>query len=290
MNRLGALALAVAGAVAGAIVFLLVATLGLTGARSTRDHVEPATPTVTNAPTPSVVTPDVTLSAGASDLEPPPAVGGVEDGDVLVVRVVGFPESSSGTIAVCAAGRCPTPFPVNFDSEGQATVQYRVELDASRCLTNAGCRLEVRGDDRAAIALLTSGSLPDRPAGRFVGSATMVPGQDVRLITPGRAEDEVQVLGCGRGAVRRSECRELPVRGGRVAVPRGVERLVLIDPTTALPIAPSQQVDLVGVRPSYDRVRVGLGLLVGAVLLGAALLMGRRTDWREPSSVAVWAD
>jgi hypothetical protein len=286
VNRLGVLALAVAGV----IVLVLVATLGLTGARSTRGHVEPETPTVTNAPRQSVVTPDVTLRAGASELEPPPAVGGVEDGDVLVVRAVGFPESSAGTIAVCAGGRCRTPFPVNFDSEGRATVQYRVELNGSRCTRDVGCRLDVHGDDRAAVAVLTSGAAPDRPAGRFVGSAALAPGQEVRLVTPGLEDDQIRVLGCGRGAELRSECRDLPVRDRRVAVPRGVERLVLIDAATALPIAPSHQVNLVGLRPSYDSVRLVLGFLVGGVLLGAALLLGRRTDWREPSSVTVWAD
>ena len=73
-------------------------------------------------------------------------------------------------------------------------------------------------------------------------------------------------------------------------VEAGVNRLVILDRTTGLPIASPVEVSVAGLRPAYDGVRLAVGLAVGAALLVAALLLVRRTDWREPASVAVWAD
>lgn len=292
MKTLGGLALAIAGAVGCVLVLLVVATLGLTGARSVRDGdvgevIASTSTTVTS--TDDLPVDDVTLRAGASEFEPPPEVLGVQDGDVLVVRVAGFEDDRGGTIAVCAADRCGLRFPVNFDDDGNALIQYRVDL-ARGCAGATTCRLELRSDDRIATAVLASGRSTGTKRGVVVGSRRVRADGAVAINVSGVDADRIRVLGCDRDARRRSECRELRFIDGRVVVDTGVNRLVILDRTTGLPIVSPVEVSVTGLRPSYDGVRLAVGLAVGAALLVAALMLVRRTEWREPASVTVWAD
>lgn len=293
MKTLGGLALAIVGAVASVLVLLLVATLGLTGARSSRNVGELETSistSTTAARTNDDPVADVTLRAGGTEFDPPPELPSVDDGDVLVVRVAGFEGDARGTIAVCASDHCGPRFPVNLDSEGEALIQYRVDLDAARCTGGATCRLEVRSDDRSASAVLASGASTGSARARVVGSSRVNAGEAVRITVAGVDAGSFRVLGCDGDAERRSECRPMRVRDGEVIVDTRVDRLVLVDRTSGLPIASPVPVTVIGLRPSYDGLRLGLGIAAAGGFLLAALLLVRRTEWREPASVTVWAD
>ena len=305
MHKLAVVALAVAGAAAAIVALLLVAALGLAGGRAGSDSgdTESATSDTSASNEMGVTTlvpvtrptttarADVELVAGATEFEPPPVFDGLNAGDTLVVSLRGFDGGATGSIAWCDTARCRDRFPVNFDGNGSALIQYRLEIDDTVCSGARSCRLEAEQDGVIATARIVAGTetgeADERPSVRIASASGVRTGSAVRVEASGIAQARMRVLGCARDAERRADCRLLSLRNGRVVVEKGVDRLVFIDRATQQPVVPPVDVATVGPRPTYDPIRLAAGLGIGTALLGAAFVLLRRTAWPEPAAVHV---
>ena len=292
------IALAVVG---GGVLLVFVLMVGVVGVRSGRDPeaaerdvappARPARPAPKTATSQSIAAPDVTLSMSA-DLRTPPVLDGAVDGDTVVVRGIGFPWHSPGTISWCDTGGCHDRFPVFFDGAGSTLVQYELDVPDGSCRRARECALRIDSDDGSAVAGLFVGvDAPTPPVVRLVDPGPIQPGGSVELEAAGVDLAGVRVLGCPRDAVRREQCRRLVLEDSAVTVPAGTATLVVTDAVSNAPIAAPVAVTLVRVRPQYDAARVIVGASAGLALLAVAWLLIKRTDWQEPAGAAVaWLD
>jgi len=311
----------VVAAVAGVVVALALAVAGLFGLDGTVSEKEAAPSTSTTvAPAPAAGTalarpprlPRVDLDRAERERGSVPGVlDGLPADGVVVVRAVGFGWVERGRVELCTprAGRppaCTGAFPVQFDEDGDAEVQYLLPAAVVPGGCRAGgptCLIRVTGDDDARWAarqvVLVDRVGPARVAvtpstGLREGAVIEV---RVRGLTPGTRATAAVCTAPGLGDL--SGCRE-PTPGFTAdSSGAGVIRLALDEATPCGPrrgcavvvlsgngfvAAPAFPVRFsLGPGPRYHGGRLGAGLLVAAVFLGIALALVRTTDWGAPS-------
>jgi hypothetical protein len=249
----------------------------------------------------------------------PPTVARLSERSVLHLTVTGFEPDSTGVMEQCSVGGCANPFPVAFDLNGRARIQYLVRDDfasgfetPSRCRAGEpACVVHIYSGDRFTF-LSTVFRDPAPPA----PSVTVEPDRDelvdgtrVRVsvagFTPG---DRVQAMFCvalatygsarcgapgpvsaftiGAGGEGRTT---LAVREGRVgsegASCGGASQcgIVVTHPKSAVPEAFVAVSFAEGPAAQYDLTRSLAGLSLAAALIALASLLVRRTDWRKPT-------
>ena len=249
-------------------------------------------------------------------------ISGLVPDAVVRVKVDGFEWHEQGSVRQCVVElghqtACGEPFPVQFDGDGRADFQFAVRGDiaAGGCrIGQPTCLLRVTGESDARQASvqtvlvdsLTTGEVRIEPAG------PLADGQSVDVIVSGFpprttatavlcAPPEVyDARRCGSpepastftidsaGAGR----TRLTVAAGRLGSdaalcgPRRVCGIAVVvgGGFVAAPVAPVQFSRGPGV--AYDGGRVLAGVLTAMVLLGAGLVIARRTDWTKPTEAA----
>jgi hypothetical protein len=227
-----------------------------------------------------------------------PVADGLDDGDVLRIRVRKLQPGSLARVRQCATrsegAPCTNAFPVRVGPDGVAFFQYQVRGDAERCSARASCTLVVTDDDGAtAIAYTVFGAsapaaaqVSVRPEGPYeagervtVHVSPLPPGArlavafcrdlcaPVRTMTAGSdgtaRASIVLATACGRGDQCVIRVTGLATRDAAVAV--------------RFRAGPSAR---------YENWRVLFGLALAATFAAAARSIIRRTDWRAPTEAA----
>lgn len=267
--------------------------------------------------------PVIVMEAGDADRFPPyQLVSGLTPDAVVRVHAYGFGWHEGGSVQQCVVelGRqtaCGEPFPVQFDADGRAEFQFAVRGDIAPGGCRVGrptCVLRVTGasPDRhvsvqtVLIDVVTSGVVRLEPAGPLADGQTVdvivsgfPPGStatailcappevyDARRCRPAEAGSAFVVDAAGAGRTT------LKVAAGRlgsdaaVCGPRRVCGIAVVvgGGYITAPITPVRFA--LGPGPSYDAGRVLAGVVVAVGLLGAAVLIARRTDWTKPTEAA----
>jgi hypothetical protein len=267
--------------------------------------------------------PVVVMHAGDTDrFMPYQPVSGLAPGAVVRVQVDGFDWHERGSVQQCVVelGRqtaCGEPFPVQFDGDGRADFQFAVRGD----ITAGGCRI----GQPTCLLRVTGGSGARQASVQTVLVDDLTPG-DVRIEPVGPLADgqtvDVIVSGFPPGAMATAVlCAPPEVYDARRCGPPDPTSMFAIDPTgvgrTALTVAAGRlgsDAALCGPRRlcgiavvvadgfvaapvtpvrfsagpgvAYDGSRVLFGVLTAMVLIGAAVLIARRTDWTKPTEAA----
>lgn len=249
----------------------------------------------------------------------PPSADKLTPRSVLRMTVIGFESESTGVIEQCSVGGCANPYPVTFDLEGRARIQYLVHDDfASGFETPSTCRaaepacvVRIRTDDR--VAFLSTVFRDSAPPARIItvkpDRAELVDGTRVRVsvtgFTPGA---RVQATFCvAPDTFGREHCgapgplspftigangtgsTTLAVREGRVgsagASCGGASQcgIVVTHPRSAVSEAFVAVEFSDGPAAQYDVTRSLAGLSAAAALIALAYFLVRRTDWRKPT-------
>jgi hypothetical protein len=239
---------------------------------------------------------------------------------VLRITAFGFTPHATGAVQQCTADRCTNAFPVVFDAGGHARFQYQLDVPGARDARGSECRahappcaVHVSDGDRDAFAVTVFREvappprrvvlLVDDPDGRVRNGASVrlhvegfAPRERLRAVlcaapathgtrrcgTPGPVAafavdaagtgatslvvDEGPVGSSGARCDRHSRCGIVVLSGGG-RVPGPVVPIVF----AAEP----------GAR--YEAGRLAGGLTLAVVLGLAAVVLVRRTDWRQPS-------
>ena len=296
-DRVGVPALVpVVGVVVAVPVVLIVAVLGLGGLRSSAGRPEVPSGPPRPEPDPETDAPiaihgpaatfegTVTIDIGGSDVRPLPAIGGLEEGDVVYVAGAGFLDHADGVVAQCDrrdAATCRNVLPILTDGEGRLRVPYRVEGPTS------GGLLVVEVDFDRGAARLGFGAVPR--------TTTLVVSDDHLAVRDAPPGQELSVVRCPTDAADLGACdtvgrvrvavdgtataRVEPARDSMVTVTDDTLE-VLAEPVRLLAARRSAaEVDLA---PSQLAGGFGVALLLVAV--GIALV--RTTDWRAPAEAA----
>ena len=184
--------------VEGVLVFGLRGLGGSDGEDASDAAPDTTTTVVAVEPEPArdAIAADVEMTFGGAGFEPPPVLSGVDDGGVLVVRASSFPNDSRGTISWCDERGCHDRFPVQFDGDGGALVQYELDVPDGSCRRARQCALRIDSDDGAATAALFVGvSAPTVPRARLAHPGReLQPGDAIALELVGVGFDSVNVL------------------------------------------------------------------------------------------------
>jgi hypothetical protein len=265
--------------------------------------------------------PDVFIGATGPDGygQLPPTVAPLAARSVLHLTITGFEPESTGVMEQCSVGGCANPFPVTFDLNGRARVQYLVRDDfasgfdtPSRCRAGEpACVVHIHsGEQFAFLSTVFRDPAPPPP------SVTVEPNRDelvdgarvtvaVTGFTPG---DRVQAMFCVAPATYGSERCGTPgpvstftigaggegrttlgVREGRVgsegASCGGASQcgIVVTHPESVVPEAFVTVSFAEGPVAQYDLTRSIAGLSLAVVLFTLAWLLVRSTDWRKPT-------
>ncbi|MDP1807487.1 MAG: hypothetical protein Q8K72_20080, partial [Acidimicrobiales bacterium] len=267
--------------------------------------------------------PVVVMHAGDADrFLPYQPVSGLVPDAVVRVRVDGFDWHERGSVRQCVVElghqtACGEPFPVQFDGDGRADFQFAVRGDIAAGACRIGqptCLLRVAGEsgDRQVsvqtvlVDVLTPGEVRIEPAVPLADGQTVdvivsgfPPGAtatavlcappeiyDARLcglpdptstfaIDPAGTGRTTLTVSAGRLGSEAALCGPRRVCGVAVVVGGGF---------VAAPVTPVQF--SLGPGVAYDGGRVLLGVLVALALIGAALVIARRTDWTKPTEAA----
>jgi hypothetical protein len=296
------------------------------GARGTRRG-ETTSSTVGREPTPperAAGAREVVILAPEDDEFPEPVVvDGIDGRVVLRVLALGFDADRTGRIEQCVATsrglrRCANSFPVQFDADGTARIQYligdRYPDPGAReptCAPEAArCVVRLTDGDVAAVAHTGFGA-PAPPS-----TVTITPRPDA--VTPGEtvavelagfpAGDRVRVALCaapatagtrrcgapgpvahvvvsGDGtATARLALRAEVVGSERVACGRGTPCGIVVGGRAPAGTVPVVDVTFAaGPGASYHATQVAVGIALALILLGIATVLVRTTDWRKPS-------
>ena len=239
--------------------------------------------------------------------------GGLTSGSVVEVRAEGFAEFERGPVEQCVIElprqtACAPSFPVQFDVDGRADFQFavRAEIAPGGCrVGQATCLLRLTGNEsgRHGVAQTVVGDPlapgrvtvePDRgvvdgqevevsvrgfPPGTSATAVVCAPPEpyDVRRCTDPSSASTFAVDAEGNGRTT------LVVNTGRLCGPgRRCGVTVVVGPGfVAAPTTPITFSTGPGV--AYDRDRVIPGLVIALVLVGAAVVIARRTDWAKPT-------
>lgn len=261
-------------------------------------------------------------AADADRFLPYQPVSGLVPDAVVRVRVDGFDWHERGSVRQCVVeiGRqtaCGEPFPVQFDGDGRADFQFAVRGD----IASGGCRigqpaclLRVAGEsgDRQAsvqtvlVDVLTPGEVRIEPAGPVADGQTVdviVSGfppattatavlcappepYDARRCGPPEPTSMFAIDPAGAG---RTTLTVAAARLGSEAALCGPRRVcgiavVVGGGFVAAPVTPVRF--SLGPGVAYDGGRVLMGVVAALALIGAALVIVRRTDWTKPTEAA----
>jgi hypothetical protein len=229
---------------------------------------------------------DATIRIAPVDaLRLPVVVGDLAAGDVVEVHGDGFPADAEGVVAQCENSRdhrCDNIASVRSDNAGRVRTAYRLGPESS------GGALVVEIDFARAAATLVFGAaeIDPPPLLQISGRSLVVSRGAPRasLVVAHCAVDAAVVGDCDTGA-----SLVLDAAGsGRVDVDRPDRgaRLILLDAQGAVAAGPV----LVAERPSppvhIDSGRLVVGLGLALLLVLAAALLVRTTDWRVPAEAA----
>ena len=249
-------------------------------------------------------------------------VSGLAVDSVVRVEVHGFGWHERGSVQQCVVelGRqtaCGEPFPVQFDGDGRADFQFAVRGDIAPGACRLGqptCLLRVTGESAARQASvqtvlvdrLTPGEVRIEPGGPLADGQTV--GVIVSGFPPGTTATAVlcappEVYDARRcGAPEPSSTFAIdPAGAGRTTLTVAAGRLgsdaALCGPRrvcgiavvvgggfVAAPVTPVRFSAGPGV--DYDGGRVLFGVLTAMALIGAGVLIARRTDWTKPTEAA----
>jgi hypothetical protein len=235
----------------GAVLLLLVAPLGLLGARETGDDdggadVEPERVTTTTADAPThVLAQQPPISSDALgpivriDREPR-AVGGLQRDRVLRVQVRGFNPHVAASAAQCASGACGNEIAVQLDQNGEARFQYLVVDDFAPAARSGRCRLDaapctivvedVEGDVRVELTTVFVDELPAPVHVRVEPKSALVDGSTIEVAVAGAAAGatiEALVCDAPRGEVSTPSCEEPAATARASAADDGSARATL---------------------------------------------------------------
>ncbi|MEA2972201.1 MAG: Neocarzinostatin family [Actinomycetota bacterium] len=242
-----------------------------------------------------------------------PLVSGLRSGSVVEVRADGFAEFERGRVEQCVVElarqtACAPAFPVQFDIDGRADFQLAVqaEIAPGGCrVGQATCLLRLTGDEsgRHGMAQMVVGEEVAPGRVTVAPDRGVVDGQEVEVsvrgFPPGTSATAVlcappepyDVGRCadagpastftvdGEGSGRTT----LVVSAGRLCGPgrRCGVTVVVGAGFVAAPAAPITFSTGPGV--AYDRDRVIPGVAIALVLVAAAIVIARRTDWAKPT-------
>ena len=267
--------------------------------------------------------PVIVLHAADGNRFPPyqPVSGLVADA-VVRVQVDGFDWHESGSARQCVVElahqtACGEPFPVQFDGDGRADFQFAILDDIAPGGCRVGqptCLLRVTGESptrqasvqTVLVDRLTPGEIRVDPAGPLADGQTVdvvVSGfpprstatavlcappevYDARRCAPPAPTSTFAIDAAGAG---RTTLRVAAGRLGSDAALCGPRRscgvvVVVGDGFVAAPVAPVRF--SLGPGVEYERARVLFGAVTAMVLIGAAVVIVRRTDWTKPTEAA----
>jgi len=267
--------------------------------------------------------PQLRLNADESPGFPPlpPVADELEAGSVLRVRAVGFPADVTGEVVQCLSdgGRltgCRNAFPVRFDETGRAYFQYLVVPLRGGCRLDAtACVLAVRALDgeltvsartvfgdavpppgRVAVEPRTGlrdgdtvtvsvAGFPARTAARVVQCAAPAVGDPAGCGAPG--PPTMLAVGPGGTGTTAFTVRTGAVGSAGARCGRGTTCGIAVVPEDGAVVARAAPLSFAaGPGAGYEGSRLAAGLGAAALLLVIALVLVRRTDWREPTEAA----
>lgn len=249
-------------------------------------------------------------------------VSGLVPDAVVRVQVDGFDWHERGSVRQCVVElghqtACGDPFPVQFDGDGRADFQFAVRGDIAAGACRIGqptCLLRVAGESgtrqasvqTVLVEMLTPGEVRIEPAGPLADGQTVdvivsgfPPGATATavLCAPPETYDARR---CGRpeptptfaidpAGAGRTTLRVAAGRLGSEAALCGPRRVCGIAVVVgggfiAAPVTPVRF--SLGPGVAYDGRRVLVGVLGATVLIGAALVITRHTDWTKPTEAA----
>ena len=248
-------------------------------------------------------------------------VSGLTPGAVVRILAEGFGWQENGRIAQCVSelGRqtaCAESFPVQFDDDGRADFQIAVQGDVAPGGCRVGqptCLLRLTGDSGRHATVQTV--LVDRlgPAAVRVEPARgITDGQTVEvsvagfpagttatavLCAPPEAYDARRCASPDAGATFTVDARgagrtSLVVASGRLGAdavlcgPRRACGIAVVVGSGFVTASPASVGFSLGPGVAYDAGRLVPGLILALVLVGAAVVIARRTDWTKPTEAA----
>jgi hypothetical protein len=306
-------------AVIGGVLVVLTAPLGLVLGDIRNDHdrddSSPATTTVSepttttmvlaDAPAPPTRDADVTLSAvpDGSAPTPSPVVSLPRGRTTALVKVAGVGRDVSGRMYACRSGECFEAVPVRSDSTGVAHAVLPLDPALARCATAAdGCVLVI-DTGRRTIARIASRDAARGPRLDVEPTSGVRAGDEVRVALEAFPRDaSVAVAQCGpvrngepgcsaHGLVLTTDgdgraTTQLTISGGRGdradgGCRRGTRCYIVVRSGDGLVLATSSQLRLAATATAdYDGARVAGGLALAALLGSVAVLLLRTTNWR----------
>lgn len=290
-----------------------------TGATATSTFT--TTTTRTTVPRASIEGPDVLMQARPVDGygSTPGVVDRLPARSVLRITATGFDPNATGLVEQCTVAGCANSFPVLFDANGTARLQYLVG-DAfaaafdppSTCRAGAPpCAVRVHGQERSAF--LTTVFRDAAPPARRVAVAPsargLSEGEQVRVAVEGFTPGEpVQAMLCAAPDTSGSTRCGAPgpvspftigadgagrtvlvIREGRVgsagaSCGRGTTCAIVVTQAGSSVPAPVVPIAFAaGPAARYDPFRSITGLAAAVVLLVLAFFVARSTDWRKPT-------
>ncbi|MDQ1508351.1 MAG: Neocarzinostatin family [Actinomycetota bacterium] len=265
--------------------------------------------------------PEVRMLASGGDAfaSVSPIVDRLPSRSVLRISATGFETSGSGYVEQCTVGGCSNLFPVLFDENGSARLQYLVDSSfgarfepSSTCrVGEPPCAVHLRGNGRSAFLTTVFGEVAalERKVTVEPGVLGLADGSRVRVSVTGfNPGERVQAMLCAAPDTRGSErcgapgpvssftigssgagrttlvIRETHVGSARVLCGRGATCGIVVSHAGSSVPAPVVTIGFaIGPAARYDATRWLTGLSVAAVLLALAVFLVRGTDWRKPT-------
>jgi hypothetical protein len=264
---------------------------------------------------------EVNMQASAADTFASswPLVDRLPPRALLRISATGFETSGSGYVEQCSVGGCSNLFPVLFDENGSARLEYVVGSSfgsrfepASTC--GAGeppCAVHLRGNGRSAFVTTVFGNAAavQRQVTVEPGALGLVDGTRVRISVIGfNPGEHVQAMLCAAPDTRGSErCgapgpvsaftigasgagrTELEIRAGRVGSDRatcgrGAKCGIVVSQAKSSVPGPVVEIAFaIGPGAGYDATRTLAGLGLAIALIALAIFWVRGTDWRKPT-------
>jgi len=258
-------------------------------------------------------------SAGDTFASPGPFVDRLPPRALLRISATGFETSGSGYVEQCSVGGCSNLFPVLFDENGSARLQYvvgssfgtRFEPSSACGAGDPPCAVHLRGNGRSAFITTVFGNAgaDQRQVTIEPGARGLVDGTRVRISVTGfNPGERVQAMLCAAPDTRGSErCgapgpvsaftigargagrTELEIRAGRVGSDgatcgRGAKCGIVVSQARSSVPAPVVEIAFaIGPGAGYDATRTLGGLGLAVALIALAIFWVRGTDWRKPT-------
>lgn len=260
--------------------------------------------------------PRVDMPAGAgTGVAPAAAVGELVPGTVLRIEARGFPSFATARARQCLGMNCGNDVVVHMSDTGTASFLFLVtdtlggSPDREACrITSAPCTLFLEntdGEGRAQVRMLFHDAVPEPGRLRVTPTRDLADGSRVTVRLDGFPRDAIGRLvmcapgagdvreGCGRPgldvpvaigrdgtATVTATIKAGPVGASRVPCGRGSGcSLAVISDDAFVQAQPVRLGFRAPPGASYDGARLALGLALAALMLLAAVVLVRRTDW-----------